>query len=349
MERPSIYRRLIHWLSRLLGPRTPASRPRSEVPAATGELSRIKPQPVTMKVSLIIFNPSIPREGRRKLTEVLGWNDPDRLAAELIADLREVSHGYANYKIVERIEVDEFPVKEDGYRYSADEFLRCWRARRGFHQPDAVDYHAILAQHDLIRKVQTGQVDEVWTISFPYAGFYESRMAGPGAFWCNAPPLPRTDAAGRRFVIMAFNYERSVGEMLESYGHRAESILAEVFRSVPEPQNLWKRFTLFDKIAPGQAEVGNIHFAPNSRQDYDWGNAAPVSTRSRTWANFPDLDGRPIQANAREWGSGDIRAHHRWWFSLLPHVSGSGGAGQPTHISNNWWEYIVNPNLARRA
>ena len=279
--------------------------------------------------------------GERTLVDVLGWNDPDRLADELASDLRDVSHGYANFEIVERLQVDVFPVKKDGFQYTGRTFLQAWQTRRGFHMPDDVDYHAILAGSDLVNKINAGQIDEVWTLSYPYAGFYELRMAGPGAFWCNAPPLEQTGAQ-RRFVIMAFNYERGVGEMLESFGHRAESILMRLYTDIPGPNNLWKRFTLYDKIAPGRAEVGNIHFAPNSQQDYDWGNPTPVLSRCRNWQNFPDLSGDPVRVTCREWGSGDIRAHHRWWFSLLPHVS-----GETNGYPNNWWEPILDPNRVK--
>jgi hypothetical protein len=112
-----------------------------------------------------------------------------------------------------------------------------------------------------------------------------------------------------------------------------------VFRGISEAENLWARFTLYDKIAPGRAEVGTVHFAPNSLRDYDWGNLRPVLSRCRTWQNFPDLSGEPATVDCREWGGGDIRAHHRWWFSLMPHRS-----GQYRGIRFNWWEYIVDPN-----
>ena len=338
MDQPSIYRRFVIWLRRLFGSEPVPSRSLPRDPTSVDET----PTPVTRKVSLLIYNPLIPGPNGQRLVPTLRWNDPDRMVNELIADLREVSHGYASFEIVERLEIDAFPLKKDGFRYTAAEFLRCWQTHSGFHQPDAVDYEDILRQNNLIEKIQEGVVDEVWTISFPYAGFYESRMAGPGAFWCNAPPLQSAAAAGRRFVIMAFNYERGVGEMLESFGHRAESILEQVFRDVPDEENLWKRFTRYDKIAPGQAEVGSVHFAPNSRRDYEWGRATPVLSRSRTWQNFPDLSGDPVMQDCREWGGGDTRAHHRWWLNLLPHRR-----GQYRGISFNWWEYIVDPNQVR--
>lgn len=338
MDRPTFLNRLVR---RLFGSKPDAlnaPEPISAEPRAIGET----PAPMTRKVSLIIYNPTIPQQGGQPLNRVLGWNDPNRLATAFQNDLREVSHHYADYQIVERIEIDEFPVMIDGFRYTPEDYLRFWRARRGFHQPDAVNYQGLLERNDILQKVRSGKIDEVWMIFYPYGGLYESRMAGPGAFWCNAPPLENTDQAGRRFVIMCFNYERGVGEMLESYGHRAESILAQAFAGIPDPQNLWNRFTRYDKIAPGRSEVGTIHYAPNSRQDYDWGNLSPVPSRCRNWPYFPDLSGPPVMVNCNEWGNGDTRAHHRWWFSLLPHFTGETG-----FISNNWWEYILDPNQVR--
>src|SRR5437764_649475 len=110
------------------------------------------PAPVTRKVLNIIYNPRVPSEQNRKLSEVMGWNDPDQLTAGHIADLKQVSHGYANFVVAERVEVDRFPVKADGFAYTADEFVKNLRAGSGFHSPDDVDYQRILADFDVINK-----------------------------------------------------------------------------------------------------------------------------------------------------------------------------------------------------
>jgi hypothetical protein len=324
----SFFQNMAAFLRRLIGLRT------APLPAPAQDS-------ITRKVSLIIIDPVITSQNGRRLTEVLGWNNSDRLTTGLIDDLREISGGYANFTIAERIVVDTFAPKADGFRYSGEQFLQAWRNRTGFHQPDAVDYHRLLADHNLIEKINAGTIHEVWTISYPYAGFFESRMAGPGAFWCNAPVLDKTRQAQRRFIIMAFNYERGVGEMLEAFGHRAESIMTHVYRGQKGDQNLWERFTRHEKTHLGQAEVGTIHFAPNSERDYDWGNPTPVQTRCRNWSSFPNLSTETQVLDTREWGSGDIRDHHRWWFRLIPSAS-----GQTNGISNNWWEYIIDPNRA---
>ena len=301
-----------------------------------------KPEPVQRKVLLIIFNPKIKSEGGRKLSEVMNWNNPDDLTTKHIADLAKVSYRYANYSVVERVEADQMPVKADGFRYDPDQFVRNMRANSGFHQPDAVDYHRILADFDVIDKINSGAIDEVWMHGFPYAGFYESRMAGPGAFFCNAPPLENTGNARRKFIIMGFNYQRGTGEMLENMGHRAESILRQVFRDKRGEANLYERFTRYDKTHPGQAEVGIVHFAPNSLKDYDWGNKTMVPSRAHTWQNFPNLAGSPRMANCTSWGNGDTRLHHMWWFQYFPHITG-GKDG----IAYNWFKYCTDANTVR--
>lgn len=35
-----------------------------------------------------------------------------------------------------------------------------------------------------------------------------------------------------------------------------------------------------------------------------------------------------------------MRAHHLWWLSQVPRAEGEKGG-----VSNNWWQYVVDPNL----
>lgn len=292
--------------------------------------------PYHLRVSMIVHNPQLEIVGGRSLTEYMNWYDPEQLAQQYIADLHACSGGLAQYAIVERIVVDGYPIKQDGFRYDDVGYLRCWQQGRGFHMPDVVDYRRLLAEFDLIDKIERRLIDEVWLFAFPYAGYYESTMAGAGAFWCNAPPVPGTGHCRRRFVLMGFNYERDVGCMLENFGHRVESIMSHVYRQHSGERNLWARFTRFERDMPGQAECGNVHFAPNSRHDYDWGNPRPILSRADTWYRFPDLTGSPRPMCCDEWGGGDMRAHHCWWLNHLPRVP-----GETDGIRNNWWHYIL--------
>ena len=55
--------------------------------------------------------------------------------------------------------------------------------------------------------------------------------------------------------------------------------------------NTWERFTLYDMVAPNNAACGNVHFAPNSEHDYDWGNKRVVWSTCDDWLNYPALSG----------------------------------------------------------
>lgn len=294
---------------------------------------------LTNRVLLLIYNPVMEPETGKRLREQQGWHRPEDLVTGYAADILQASGGMARYEIVQRIEVDAFPQKVDGFRYTPASYLAVLRGEVPPHTPQEADYQAILDEFDILRRVEQNEIDEVWIFAFPYAGLYESTMGGSGAFWCNAPPLKNTAHCPRRFVIMGFSYERAVGEMLESFSHRTESIMEKTFSRLQGDANLWARFTRYDKIAPGKAEVGTVHYAPNSERDYDWGNPRFVPSNCYDWYNFPHFQGDVRQVNAEEWGNGDIRLHHQWWLKHIPHV-----AGRINGIHNNWWQYILDPN-----
>lgn len=300
------------------------------------------PQPaasITRKVLMVVYDPIVDAATGKKLSQKMNWPRVDNLSAGFISDILETSGGLARYQIVDRVEINEFPLKADGFRYTAQSYSDVVAGTAQAHQPDLFHYDDFLQRFNILQRVTNNEIDEVWIFAFPYAGLYESTMAGLGAFWCNSQPLARTFSCSRRFVIMGFSYERGIGEMHESFGHRSESIMEKVFsRETPE-SNLWHKFVRYDKSHPGQSECGNIHFAPNSERDYDWGNMRLVNSGCDDWYQFPNFSGVVKQVNANDWGNGDIRAHHKWWFKHFPKVG-----GRTNGISNNWWQYILDPN-----
>ena len=326
-------------------PPTPTPMP-SPAPPDSGSLVPLQP-----RVLMITFNPVIDNATGKKLIEAMGWNAPDQLAAGYIADVRECSGGLVNYQIIQRIETNVLPIKQDGFRYTPQEYLAVVQTHRGAHDPDMVDYNAILTQFNVLPRVAANEFDEVWLFGGPYFGFWEAAMAGKDAFFCNGGPIPNTAQCPRRVVVMGFSYERGVGEMLEDLGHRAEAILARVFGAESFLQwaytrgrspatvtganvNLFERFMCFDQIAPGKANIGSVHYAPNSPSDYEWGVTTPVQSCADDWTHFPNLPQPPNYRamDTRDWGNGDVRAHHKWWLTHLPKV-----AGVTNGIANNWW------------
>lgn len=310
-------------------------RPTSDTHLEPPPVSQAAIQPVHRRVLMIINNPPIPAENGKRLTEIFTWRDSEELARAFIDDIKTCSGGFLQYEIVDRIVDDDFPVKEDGFAYTPETYLTAFREKK-HHEPDRIDYMAQIRKHNLEHRKRMNEFDEVWFFSFPFAGHYESTMVGPGSFWCNSPPVSETERFPARFVMMGFSYERGVGEMLESFGHRAESIMKHVYDKPGRSRNLWKQFTQHEKTNPGQSNVGTVHFAPNSEKDYDWGNTTPVTSFCDDWLTFPRLPGNARIVTCADWGDGDIRKHHLWWLSHLPKVP-----GETDGISNNWWEYIA--------
>ena len=325
------------FLRSLFSPRPPVTPQKPPVPADNlAEPVKI----ITSRVLLVIYDPVMDPVSGIKLSNLMNWKRPEDLVTGYISDILQTSNGTARFQIVERIELDEFPILIDGFSYTPQGFLDVINRIQLPHTPPMADYPAILSKLGILARITKREIDEVWLFGFPHAGFYESTMGGAGAFWCNAPPIAGTGTCARRFILMGFSYERGVGEMLESFGHRTESILEKTFSGTNGPANLYEKFTRYNKKNPDQAEVGNIHFAPNSEADYDWNNPQLVQSTCDDWYNFPSFTGLQREVNADEWGNGDIRMHHVWWFKHIPHV-----AGRTSGVHNNWWQYIMDPNL----
>ena len=303
--------------------------------------SATEPAQITQsKVLVLVYDPVMDPTTGATLSQSMKWYRIADLVTGFLADLILVSNGMARYQLVQRIDVDEFPAKIDGFRYTPQTYMNMLRGAKSPRLPKEVSYDAVLRKYNILRRVAAHEIDEVWIFGFPHAGFYESTMGGPGAFWCNAPPLKGTEASKRRFVIMGFSYERYIGEMLEAYGHRAESIMEKTFSKSAGDANLWKRFIRYDLAAPGRAACGDVHFAPNSQREYDWNNTGPVLSECYDWSlNFPNFKGDVRAVATSEWGNGDMRKHHTWWLNHFPRV-----AGRRNGIHNNWWQYVVNPN-----
>ena len=310
--------------------------PPTTVPDSVDEPAQL----TLLRTLVIVYDPVVEPATGKKLSEYMHWNKVEDLATGFMSDILQVSGGLVRYQILQRIDVDALPVKMDGYVYDTRTYLNVMRGTSPPHMPDDVNYYAIMDGFQLLQRIANNEIDEVWLFGFPYAGFYESIMGGPDAFWCNAPPLRNTEAANRRFVVMGFSFERGVGEMLENMGHRAESILEKTFEKLSGDDNLWRRFTRYDKKNKGQAALGNVHFAPNSERDYDWNNPTVVTSECDDWLyNFPNFQGVTREVNASEWGHGDIRKHHLWWMNHFPKTK-----GRKNGIHHNWWQYVANPN-----
>jgi len=217
------------------------------------------------------------------------WNSSEALAREYINTMRAISGGQVSYKIGIIKNIYDYPVLEDGRKYTD----ATWQQARQNDQMayrDAhgnylfADYLKIVQGYALLQLIRDKIIDEVWMFGGPYFGFYESRMVGQNALWTNSPGL---EQPGRRFVMMGFNYERDVKEMVHDFGHRAESLLGAKYGSLgfvsqlyglqptPAPSNEFEQFL---------TQYGTTHRPPGGA-DYSQDEVAWVTRFKPEW--FP--------------------------------------------------------------
>lgn len=246
--------------------------------------------PLTRNVLVIDFHPAaVPAH----------WNHADDLIPRYIEAMKKASNNLLVYQVVEKIESAEYPVLIDGSQYTDTTYAavltdpqRALRDAKGNYIPS--DYLKIIQKFDLLQKVKNALIDEVWMFGGPYFGFYESRMVGKGAFWCNGPAI---EQACRRFIIMGFNYERDVKEMIHDYGHRSESLLAKHFGSETFLAGIYGLQTgLASSNGYEQflANVGTVHRKPGGAE-YGQDEFAWLSAMKPEWWP-PTIDPNLVQA-----------------------------------------------------
>jgi len=310
--------------------------------------------PKTINVIVINFDPVLKTRNGLKLHEYLHWSDPWKLTERMVEDARLTSHGFVHYRVVDKIEYDGFPTFRTGFSYTEAAFLEMWEKDRSKADKGMTSFKWLFKKFDLPARIQKEKVSEIWLWGAPYFAWDELHWKTPGdriPYQTKNPwfyrPYDIPDI-GRTIWIMGWNYERGEGEMLESYCHRIESVLSVtvgkgVWDPKHNPENPWNRFSRVDKDFPGEAEVGTVHYAPNSLSDYDWSNTNKVWTYADDWLSYPELRRQRKFLNASTGGWNGIVNHHLWWMTHLPHKP-----GETDGFYNNWWQYIVNYDEAMK-
>ena len=308
-----------------------------------------------IKVIVLNFDPVMRTKGNVRLHEFMKWADPHKLTEGVVKDLKEASGGFADYRVVEFIDVDGYPVKRDGFRYDEQSFLEMWADRKKAHQPDSVSYAAIFRDFKVVERIKKEGIQEVWLWGAPYFGTDEYAMKIPGDQiyyptdnpWFYRPyDIPE---CGKTVWVMGWNYERGEAEAIHSYGHRCEGILSltvgkGVWDNEKTPNNIWNRFTHIAKDFPNDAQVGNVHGGPNAEGGYDYAQKKSVLSGADEWLNYPRLTNAKKLINCETWGGPDYQLNYlRWWFQRLPKA-----AGETDGFYNNWWRYACDYDEAVR-
>lgn len=300
-----------------------------------------------VKVALVIQDPLIPQFNYRRIHQKWAWYDPLNMVNLIKNEFLIASDSVIQFDVVETYNDQNIFTKLDTSYMTLDQIayyfqnnLTLYGELKNIAEVQGrikYDYNGMVDYYDFDTKRNKRVIDEVWVYAFPFGGMYESQLMGPGAFWWNSPPLAHSGLE-KTLSVMGWNYERGLPEAMESMGHRFESAIRQAFGrwdyNSPKLNN-WELYTSFDKVRPSQAHIGNIHYPPNGRSDYDWVNNAYVLTYADNWFRFPYLLDQKRSVNCTEWMCGHI-GYMRWWFKHLPHA-----AGVTDSILNNWWHYAI--------
>ena len=202
----------------------------------------------------------------------------------------------------------------------------------------------------------------------------ESCMFGRNAYWINGYQQNAKSYQCDFFPIIYANYERA-DTFLHSMGHMSECILANLYHNdtvinnsdvtIDYNPNNWyvENETEYNNLSTiekfiyckykasdnsfSKYGVGAVHFGPNTLEQYQI-----YSLHDKVWSNwkdwrdnYPNLKGEWELTDESAWlsqpapsGNQDAeRLHMRWWFSIIPHVSGRDEKG----YYHNWWKYIT--------
>lgn len=319
-----------------------------------------KVAPMTARVALVLPDPILP--GGQRLHQRYGWRDPVALTSSLIMHFRESSDSVVNFQIVDTIWTDSMYTRYNDTLLNVTRYMYLYDHGLLQQPPYAhFDYIELVLHYNFDLRRNNGGIDEVWVYSPPWTGMYESQLMGPRAFWWNSPPITTGTRLTKLLSVMGLNYERGVDLAFHSFGHRFESAMVHAYGDNWNPRSTnptsWDLFTRIERETPGLAHVGNIHFPPNGRSDYDYGNPAYVNSYAENWYRYPYLFDQHHQVNVLTWRypepeplaeSRDHLGYLRWWYDHAPRY-----IGVTDSVINNWWHYTLDfeaaVDLARRT
>lgn len=209
------------------------------------------------------------------------------------------------------------------------------------------DYAALFKKYNLCNYAIDNDIGMViiWAHGVgPYnGGTWEAAITGSKNILTNGAQLPYCPQ--RTILILGLNYQRGLGEAMESYGHHLERAFTS---KVGFP--LYSAWTGINKIYsttldsyPGSGKdehCGGVHDAPNARFEYDRTNKDSVRTDCQSW----DGTNKPNNyetINCSAWGC-SYAGYLTWWMQNIP------GVGNNLYFNNkkvpNWWVLVGDPD-----
>lgn len=339
------------------------------LPAATTSL--------TPRVLFVQLNPS---DGSRDLfTTYYSWQWSGHSFADVVDTtlqntinvMKELSGGMINYRVVGRLQINNFPRFTDGFQFTIDNYKPCTNGGMLPNGKSCGDEKWLFDNVDFVRSNNICQVagslnaDEIWLVNPPFIQQWESWMIGPSGtdgFSPNGEYYP-IEGCQKHYIVQGMG-PSLISVFLHMYGHRVEATMAYLtgFWDQSERQKYWENFANVSRYVmpynqPGPQYqgpgCGNAHFPLNGIQHYDYWNQTYRDFNCPDWKNFPNFKGEVEHINCTAWGCNDDNLTSGWgkhWLGSLPRGDGEAqirlANGKMVNFKRNWWYYLLYPENA---
>ena len=309
-----------------------------------------------LKVAVVCYNPFMTNVAElttaRRLNAVFGWPTGQNMATQQKNWWKEATDGMvkANFVVVTNLNI--FPLMTSGKRFNQQSYYDYWKKGQSDKHPGGSFDYAHFLTNDvpwMIPAIEDGRIDQVWLYGWPGMNTNETRLFGKGAFGCNSYGFSALQNE-RMFMMCMPSIERSDTPM-ENFGHGCEWHLGGAFHNYVYSFEGGIRYTNVHDMALYRAHgsessenicIGDVHYAPNSKSDYDWGNTTPVECYADCWYDFPNMTNWvPRTMTCADWGGGVNYKHKIWFFHHMPRKVGL----HRGHMMN-WITKYMNPNIA---
>lgn len=309
-----------------------------------------------LKVAVVCYNPWMTNVAEitraRRLNATFGWPNGQSMANDQKSWWKEATFGMVKANFVVVTNLDIFPLMSSGKRFNQQSYYDYWKkGETDKHPGGSFDYAHFLTNDVpwMIPAIERGEIDQVWLYGWPGMNTNETRLFGKGAFGCNSFGFGRL-MNDRMFMMCMPSIERSDTPM-ENFGHGCEWHLGGAFHNYVYSFDNGIDYTNSHDMALYRAHgsectdnvnIGDVHYAPNSVRDYDWGNTTPVMSYADCWYDYPNMTNWvPRSMTCADWGNGVNYKHKIWFFKHMPEKVGL----RRGHMMN-WITKYMNFNIA---
>ena len=184
--------------------------------------------------------------------------------------------------------------------------------------------------------INTNEIDEVWTVVFPYTGVGEGDMVGPAPFGINGR-VQKITTCKRNVPVMSIDITVLAHFFIHSYAHRVEFTMHNIYKWTLD--NVWGKYLTSTGPSIDIAGCGNVHFPPNTTEEFRYNSDDEKISYCNGFLKYPHFEFARDTLSCTHWNC-NPEGFYVWWLNHIPNNPGKAPDGR----LNNWWIYVNDPD-----